>query len=142
MFTYSAGVLLLTTSTAKLISASGSARILQTSDPVLFLSFRDVFWVVGTIELVVAFICFFGKRLGLQVGLVAWLTTYFVVYRLGLLWVGYQKPCSCMGDLTDALHISPQVADNAMKIVLAYLLLGSYATLFWLWKEKRKQSPL
>jgi hypothetical protein len=28
----------------------------------------------------------------------------------------------------------------AMKIILAYLLLGSYATLFWLWKEKRKPS--
>ena len=32
----------------------------------------------------------------------------------------------------DALHIPPQVADMAMKIILAYLLIGSYATLFWL----------
>jgi cbb3-type cytochrome oxidase subunit 3 len=34
------------------------------------------------------------------------------------------------------------VADTAMKIILAYLLIGSYAALFWLWKEKRKQSSL
>jgi hypothetical protein len=24
-----------------------------------------------------------------------------------------------------------------MKIILAYLLIGSYATLFWLWRQKR-----
>jgi hypothetical protein len=42
-----------------------------------------------------------------------------------------------MGNLTDALHIPPQTADTAMKIILAYLLLGSYGTLFWLWRQKR-----
>ncbi len=24
-----------------------------------------------------------------------------------------------------------------MKIILAYLLLGSYATLFWLWRQRK-----
>ena len=130
----------MTTATAKLGSASGSASILQTSDPVLFLSFRNVFWIVGIIELVVAHVCFFGKRVWLQVVLVAWLATSFLLYRFGLLWVGYQKPCSCLGkgNLTDALHITPQTVDTVMKIVLGYLLIGSYATLFWLWKEKQK----
>lgn len=27
-----------------------------------------------------------------------------------------------------------------MKIILAYLLIGSYATLFWLWRQKRKEA--
>jgi hypothetical protein len=26
-----------------------------------------------------------------------------------------------------------------MKIIPGYLLIGSYATLFWLWRQKRKQ---
>jgi len=26
----------------------------------------------------------------------------------------------------------------AMKIILAYLLIGSYATLFWLWRQRKK----
>jgi cbb3-type cytochrome oxidase subunit 3 len=47
-----------------------------------------------------------------------------------------------MGNLADALHIPPQIADTAMKIILAYLLIGSYATLFWLWRQKRKQSVI
>jgi len=25
-----------------------------------------------------------------------------------------------------------------MKIILAYLLIGSYATLFWLWLQRKK----
>jgi cbb3-type cytochrome oxidase subunit 3 len=28
-----------------------------------------------------------------------------------------------------------------MKIILAYLLLGSYATLFWLWRQRKKTIP-
>jgi hypothetical protein len=28
-----------------------------------------------------------------------------------------------------------------MKIILAYLLLGSYATLFWLWRQRKKVVP-
>ena len=28
-----------------------------------------------------------------------------------------------------------------MKIVLAYLLIGSYATLIWLWRQHRKAIP-
>jgi hypothetical protein len=55
--------------------------------------------------------------------------------------VGYHKPCSCLGNLTDALHIPPPMADTAMKIILAYLLIGSYATLFWLWRQRKKSAP-
>jgi hypothetical protein len=43
-----------------------------------------------------------------------------------------------MGYFTDALHIPPQTADTVMKIILAYLLIGSYATLFWLWQQRKK----
>ena len=144
LFLWSAGALLLTTAIGKLVSASGSAHILKTSDPVLFLPFRDVFWIVGTIELFVAFVCFFGKRIQVQAGLLAWLSTSFLLYRFGLLYVGYHKPCSCMGqgNLIDALHITPQTADTMMKFVLGYLLVGSYATLIWLWKKNAKSSSM
>ena len=104
----------------------------------LCIEFHDLLRVVGGLELVVALVCFFSKRVYLQAGLVAWLTTNFVMYRLGLLWVGYHKPCPCLGNLTDMLHISSQTADTAMKIILAYLLIGSYATLFWLWRRRKK----
>jgi hypothetical protein len=69
-----------------------------------------------------------------------------VIYRIGLDWVGYHKPCSCLGTLTDSLHIPPQTADGAMKMILGYLIVGSFSTLFWLWRhrgkvEERSQNP-
>jgi hypothetical protein len=136
-FRYSAGLLLLFTAIAKIVSACGSARILQTPDPVLSIPFQDLFWIVGSLELLVAFFCLWGKRLALPIGLVAWLATNFLAYRIALVTVDWHKPCSCLGNLTDALHISPQTADTAMKIILAYLLMGSYATLFWIWRQPK-----
>jgi hypothetical protein len=137
-FVIVAGFLLLGTATAKLISSAGSARILHNIDPILNVSFQKVFWIAGVLELGIALICLLSKQIWFQAILVAWLATSFVFYRLGLVWVGYLKPCSCLGNLTDALHIPPQIADTAMKIILAYLLIGSYATLFWLWRQHKK----
>jgi hypothetical protein len=97
-----------------------------------------VFLVVGVLELVVALTCLVGDRLRLQAWLVAWLASSFVIYRVALFLSAYRGPCHCLGNLTDALHISPQTADTAMKIILAYLLIGSYGTLFWLWRQRKK----
>ncbi|HEY2330223.1 MAG TPA: hypothetical protein VGI63_10475 [Verrucomicrobiae bacterium] len=131
-------MILLLTAAAKLVSSFGHGTILQTRDPLTGLQFQDLFRIVAGIEIAIALVCFFSKRIWIPAGLVAWLATSFLIYRIGLVLVGYHRPCSCMGNLTDALHIPPQTADTAMKIILAYLLIGSYATLFWLWRQKRK----
>jgi hypothetical protein len=137
-FIRSAGILLIITAAAKLISTAGSARILQQSDPIVSISFRTLLLIVSTLELITAFICLFSKRIGLQASLVAWLATNFVLYRCALWETGYKKPCSCLGNLTDALHIATQTADTTMKIILCYLLLGSFATLFYVYRKKQK----
>ena len=69
---------------------------------------------------------------------IAFLATNLAVYRSALWFIGWHRPCNCLGNLADALHVPPQVADNVMKGVLAYLLIGSYGTLFWLWRQKSK----
>jgi hypothetical protein len=138
LFPSVAGVLLLAAAGAKLISSFGGTRILGNSDPITGLAFRNEFRLVGAVELAAALFCFFGKGVKLKAGLVAWLATTFVAYRLDLSWIGYREPCACLGNLTDALHITPQIADTTAKIVLAYLLIGSYATLFWLWRRDGK----
>jgi len=136
-FIYSAGCLLLATAIAKFISASGSASILHSPDPILSIKSRYVLCFLGAIEFAIGLICAFSKRQWLQAGLIAWLATNFLLYRLGLEWIGHRKPCSCLGNLTDALHISSQTADVAMKIILAYLLIGSYTSLLWLWCQRK-----
>lgn len=133
----SVGVLLFLIGFIKLIGSFASSRVFLTSDPIFGILYRDTLRIVGAFEVGIALVCILGRHIGLQIGLVAWLATNFVLYRLGLVLIGYHKPCSCLGNLTDALHISPQVADNIMKVVLAYLLIGSYGLLFRQWKQRR-----
>lgn len=137
-FLYSVGALLLLTAAAKIISGAGQATILLEHDPLTGFQFRALFRVVGGAEAAIALACFFSRRIWFPAGLVAWLATSLAAYRLSLWRIGWHKPCSCLGNLTDAIHISPQTADTAMKIILAYLLIGSYATLFWLWWQRNK----
>lgn len=140
LFLQSAGTLLVGTALAKFISALGTAGILKLSDPVLGMPFRLLFCIVGVLEMTVAGYCFLDHDLKFRTMLVAWLGTAFGVYRVALAWVGAQKHCPCLGNLTDAIHISPHVADDITKCLLAYLLIGSYAALFWLWWQRKSAS--
>jgi hypothetical protein len=136
-FILSAGAILAITGIVKVWSSFGNVKLLAEADPIVGIQFRHLMMAVGLLEILVALVCFFSKRQTLALVLVAWLSTNFVVYRLGLWWMGWKRPCGCLGNLTDALHISPQAADNIMKVVLAYLLIGSYGLQFWGWKTRR-----
>jgi len=108
--------------------------VLAVADPIVGIPFRWLLLAVGVLELVIAGVCFFSRNQRLATLLVAWLATNFLVYRLGLWWMGWHRPCGCMGSLTNALHLSEKAADNIMKVVLAYLLIGSYGRLLWQWR--------
>jgi len=131
-------MVLLLTAIAKFVSAGGSAHLLKARDPSLGIQYDHLFLIAGTCELFVAIVCLFSKHTVIKSILIAWLATLFLIYRFSLSWVSWSKPCSCLGTLTGALHISPQAADTTMKIVLAYLLVGSYATLLWFWWQHKR----
>ena len=139
-FVLSAGVILAFTGIAKAWSGLGNSKFLAVVDPIIGIKFGTLMLLVGVAEIAIALVCFFSKRQTLALGLVAWMSTNFVVYRLGLWWMDWKKPCSCLGNLTDAVHISPQLADNIMKVLLAYLLIGSYGLLVWQWKQRRTKT--
>lgn len=141
-FVLSSVAILAITGIAKIWSGLGDSKFLAVADPIIGITFGKLMLAVGAVEIVIALVCFFGKRQTLALGLVAWMSTNFVVYRLGLWWMDWHRPCSCLGNLTDALHISPQAADNIMKVILAYLLIGSYGLLLWQWRMKRVAAPL
>ena len=138
-FIVGASAILAITGLAKAWSAFGQTKLLAVADPITGILFGHLMLAVGVVELVIAGICLFGKSQKLKLGLIAWLATNFVVYRLGLWWMGWKKPCSCLGNLTDALHISPLLADNIMKVILAYLLVGSYGLLIWRWRSEKRR---
>ena len=131
-FIISTGSILCVTGLVKIISIHGDAKILELSDPIFQISFRHLMSVTGNLELIISAFCFFGKKTVLQIGVIAWLATVFLLYRIGLIAVGYRRPCPCLGNLTDTLHISPQAANTTAKIFLAYLLVGSCCSLFYL----------
>lgn len=128
-------VLLLLTGLAKILSAFGHDFVLQVGDPVLGVSYRVLFLCVGSIEIAVGSFCLFSGREGIKAGLVAWLATTFLLYRLAHIQLGNVEPCKCLGSLTGALGISPDAADQLMKYVLGYLLVWSYGT--FIMKMKR-----
>lgn len=142
-FVLSSGAVLSITGIAKVWSGMGNSKFLAVIDPIIGIKFGFLMLAVGAAEIVIAAICFFSKRQTLALASVAWMSTNFVIYRLGLWWMDWHRPCGCLGNLTDALHISPQTADNIMKVLLAYLLVGSYGLLIWFHLRRKKEtSPL
>jgi len=137
-FIYSAGALFLITAAGKAMGGFGTAAIFHMSDPVMMIPSRYVFFAAGGIELAAALICLFRKELFLRTGLIAWLATVFLAYRITLWIKGWHGPCICTGNLADLLGVSPWTADLVSKIVLAYLLLGSYGFLTFIWLNRPK----
>jgi hypothetical protein len=129
LFVQSAGTLLALTGVAKLISARGDVRVLDTQDPLLLLDYRWVFILTGAVELILAVFLLCSRRKDCKLPAIAWLASSFAMYRLGLLYLGVTAPCRCLGTLTTALHIPPNTADAWLKGVVFYLVIGSLGIL-------------
>jgi hypothetical protein len=116
-----------------LTGASGSGVV----DPVMGINASVLTLGSGLAEVAVAAVCLLSNRERLGMGLVAWWATNLVVYRVGLWWMGWQRPCGCLGYLVEALGISPQAAEVLSLMILGFLLVGSYGWWFWQWKSGR-----
>jgi hypothetical protein len=125
-FIWSVIAILFLTSIAKLVSATGSARVLELPDPLLGISNRHLLWAGGLLETLLMMVLLISSRPVLQLALIAWLGSIFAVYRVGILAMAPPKyHCPCLGTVTQKLGLSPAVADQIMLVLLLYLLLGS-----------------
>jgi hypothetical protein len=137
-FIYLTVMILLVTATAKLVSATGHARILNLRDPLLPLTSRQLLVAGAGLEFFVTALLLFGRGSGVKLAAIAWLASNFMAYRLGLVWIGVDEPCWCLGHVTDALKLSPLLVDWGMKLILALLLVGSYGLLALdRWQKRR-----
>jgi hypothetical protein len=134
-----AGVILIVSGLAKLPSFLGKTKIFFVPDPVFNVQTRYLLIAAGLVELVVATICFLKINPLHKARLLLWLSSSFCFYRFSLYLLDYKKPCPCMGSLTALLEIRPETADIAMKIVLAYLFVGSLAILIQFRKTAQAQ---
>jgi hypothetical protein len=51
------------------------------ADPIFDIKFEQLMVMVGLVEIVIALVCFYGKRQMLTLALMAWMSTNFVVCR-------------------------------------------------------------
>lgn len=125
-FILSAGAILLLTAAAKILGAWRETRVMTAADPIFSLSYRYLFIEAGALEAIAGLICLFSKRSLIQVIIIAWLSSAFLFYRVGLYLIKYQGPCPCLGSLTTEMHISKRLADSLLISTLSYMLIGSY----------------
>ena len=139
-FILSAGGILLAAALTRFLAAAGQAQVWALPDPVLGIPLRYGVLLVGTFELVVALICLFGKRIGLQVGLMAWLGVNYAVYRIGTIAMGGHHQATAIGAVTDRLHLIRGFTGMMAGFAPAYLLLGSGTSSVWLWLSNRSKN--
>ncbi len=133
VFIYSAGTILLAAALERVFVALGDAQVLSLPEPVMGIQLRLTVLLVGGFELVVALVCLFGKRTGLQLGWIAWLATNYFVYWIGLLTMHCHSKATCLGSLTDPLQITSITGGYFFEAVFAGLALASYGGLAWWW---------
>lgn len=138
VFIYLAGGLLFATALGKVFGAGGGDPILDAPDPLLMLSRRNLLLAVGVLELVVAGFALFGQDHFLRSSLIAWLATNFLVYRIGLWWIGIKSHCFCLGTVSTALALSPVTVDWIMRGIAVFLLVGGYLAVFTLWRQGKR----
>jgi hypothetical protein len=122
-------VVLTLSAVLKLVSATRNAAILLQPDPIFQLTNRDMFVLVGLLEMAAIGILLSGKPQKLKLFLVAALSTNFLLYRLGLVWLGQTHSCPCFGNAADWLHLPPKKLELITKIALGSLLAVSYGAL-------------
>src|ERR1700679_3409982 len=118
IYSFSVVFILIITGVGKVWSAFGGVKALGIADPLFGLQFRYLMFVAGAMELSVAAFYLFANDKKLFLPLVAWLSSFLLIYCLTLELIGWHLPCGCMGYFTDALHIPPRTADTVMKIIL------------------------
>lgn len=137
-FIYSAGTILLAASLERFLVAAGHGQVLALPEPVMGIPLRYAVMIIGGMELVVALICLFGWRMSLQLGWLAWLATNYFVYWIGLLMMHLHSQTTCIGNLTDPLHLSRGMSGAILSFPPVYLLLGSCLAMVWLWSAGRR----
>ncbi|HEY5043666.1 MAG TPA: hypothetical protein VIK53_16965 [Verrucomicrobiae bacterium] len=133
LFIKSAGVILLAAALMRFLIAAGNAQIMALPEPMLGMPIRYAVLLVGGFELVVAFICLFGRSLKLQLGWLAWLATNYLVYWIGSFMMHIHPQTTGIGALTDPLHLARGPLGLIAMFIPVYLLLGSYTAVLWLW---------
>ncbi len=132
-FIFSAGGVLLAAALMRFGIAADGSPVLLLPEPMLGIPLRYAVLIVGGFELAVALICLFGKRMGLQISWLAWLSTNYVVFWIWLMMMRIHPQGTCIGGLTDPLWIYRGTTGYVLEFIPFGLALGSYAAAVSFW---------
>lgn len=113
-------------------------ELLNRTDPVLGVRFSPLFFVVATVELIVAALAVAWRNDIASGILLAGTSSVFVAYRLTIYSLGWQGFCPCLGNFSNWSGINNHHLGTIMTFVAVYLFLGS---LFLCAVSRRKPSP-
>ena len=138
-------VILFCAAAMNLLGAGGLAPVLNQPDALLQftdklgISNRWVMILKAVLELLASGFLLMGNSL--KLGLMAWLATSLITYRIGLMWVGAPVYSDCIGNLVGWFTISPRILGLISSFFLVAMFVGSYAFLLLNWLKARKPVP-
>jgi hypothetical protein len=142
-FILSAGGILLAAAAIRFLIAAGDAPALALPEPMLGIPLRHAVLAVGGVEAMVALYCLFGRQIVLQVTWLTWLSAVYMVCRICLIFVRIHPQATCIGSLTDPLHLLRGMPGLIVTCVLFSLLLGScVASVNLMWLEDQVPQPV
>jgi hypothetical protein len=125
IFVIGAGAILALTGCAKILAALGSAQILEMQDELLMLRNRDLMFGMGLLEIAIAGVLCRGRDNLFSAMILIWLNANFVLYRIALLFTK-TAICPCLGHIHQALHLSPEMVDTVLKLIICFNMTGAF----------------
>ena len=139
--TRAAGLVLVGLGAAHLVGNQGQIT-LQPMDPLLQVSSRYLFWGTGGCELCVGMVCLLAGDLLLANGLVLWLTTCLLVYRVGLLTVGVATLRGYYQTMAEQFGVGAGLLNVLFGTAAGVLWCGSAVGVALLWRAGRQKASL
>jgi hypothetical protein len=133
LFFVSVATLLIVAGTAKLYSATGTAKVLSRTDPILGVNNRALMVALGVLEIGIAgyLLARRDRASDCQRAIaVLWLSGNFIAYRVAMDLAG-ATVCPCLGTLTSKLPLTHEFINQLLGAIVLYWFLGS-ALILWL----------
>jgi hypothetical protein len=131
LFILSAGAVLVAVAAVLVVSNMAGRDMTPPPDPVFQVGIDALFWLVASVAGGTGTYCLLGKKPGLQLGLVAWVSVNFAVYLGGLIWLREADLFTViqLGGVAKAFKVTAKTAGFGAIACFSYLFAGSVVLL-------------
>lgn len=130
--------ILLLTSFAKLVDASGVDRYFAESSPLISaFSNRQMLVISAIIEMAIVGFVILRRARWQSAAAILWFCVLISVYKIAVNSLGYSIPCSCLGVISKKLKLSNFENERLTWLILAVMMICSLLALLLFWSESR-----